>query len=275
MRAVYKSDLELIMRVYFEKPRTTVGWEGLIKDPHLDESYDINYGLMAARKLLRDITDQGVPVGTEWLDTDTPEYNGGLVSWSAIGARTTESPLHRKLVSGLSSPNGFKNSTSGDIQPAVDAVVVAQHSHRFNGTNEDGQRVIVATTGNPDCHIILRGGSSGPNYSADHVHAATEALEKAGLVKKLMIDASHGNSNKDYRNQSPVIKDVAGQVAAGDKTIMGVMIESHLKEGNQPFNPGGPHEYGVSITDACVNLEETEKMFQVLAGAVQDRRSKD
>ena len=273
-RAAYSNELELLQRVYFEKPRTTVGWEGLVMDPHLDESFDINYGLMAAGKLLRDTTDQGVPVATEWLDTDTPEYYGGFISWGAIGARTTESPLHRRLASGLSSPIGFKNGTGGNIQLAVDAVIAASYEHRFIGTKEDGRRAIVATKGNPDCHIVLRGGSNGPNYSPDKIEEAAVALERAHLAKKVMIDASHGNSSKDYRNQLPVVREIARQVSDGNNTIMGVMVESNLIEGKQDFKPGGPFEYGVSITDGCVNLDETDLMFQILADAVQSRRSK-
>lgn len=272
MRRIYGDDLELIQRMYFEKPRTTIGWGGLVTDPHLDGSNDVNHGLRTARELLRDATDQGVPAATEWLDTDTPEYYAGLISWGAIGARTAESPLHRRVASGLSMPVGFKNGTGGNVQLAVDAVVAARHSQLVTATLPDGRRAKVKTRGNLNSHIILRGGADGPNYSEGHVQAAVQMLDEAGLPQKIMIDVSHGNSGKDHRNQQPVARDVANQVAAGSQAIMGVMIESNLKAGKQPFEPGASFERGVSITDACVDLEETEIMLGVLAEAVRERR---
>ncbi len=271
-RLEYGEELELVQRVYFEKPRTTIGWEGLINDPHLDESNDINYGLMAARKLLVNITDKGVPVGTELLDTTTVQYYAGLVSWGAIGARTTESQLHRHLASGLSFPMGFKNGTGGNIKVAVDAVKSAQSNHHFTAIDDEGKLAIATTDGNPDCHIILRGGSSNPNYDADHVKHAASLLKESGLNQNIMIDASHANSLKNHKNQIVVVEDAAEQINNGSNLIMGVMIESNLVEGKQDFRPGQKHEYGVSITDACVGLEETEKMLQILRDAVKKRR---
>lgn len=272
-RAVFGDDLELVQRVYFEKPRTTVGWKGLINDPHLDESFDINFGLMAARKLVNDITDIGVPIGTELLENITPQYFAGLVSWGAVGARTTESQLHRQLASGLSFPVGFKNGTDGSVQVAVDAALAAAFPHHFPAITDEGKAAIARTEGNPDCHIILRGGSSGPNYDAESVAAAVEKLAEKDLPPTVMIDASHANSSKDYRNQITAVQSVAEQVRAGSTAIMGMMIESNLEAGSQQFRPGQKHEHGVSVTDACVDLTETRQMLTLLAEAVQQRRS--
>lgn len=266
-RDKYGDRLELVMRLYFEKPRTTVGWKGLINDPDLDESYDINKGLLTARKLVCDITDLGVPIGTELLDTTTPQYVAGLVSWGAIGARTTESQLHRELASGLSFPVGFKNGTAGNVNIAIDAVTSASFPHRFLGTTDKGQTAIVSTSGNKDCHIILRGGTESTNYDVDSITQAVSKLKKAGQSPLLMVDCSHGNSNKDHTKQIIVIKSLADQISGGSKAIMGVMIESNLKPGSQSFVPGKKHEYGKSITDACVGLDETIEMFKLLYDA--------
>ena len=266
-RDQYGDKLELVMRLYFEKPRTTVGWKGLINDPDLDESYDINKGLLTARKLVCDIADLGVPIGTELLDTTTPQYFAGLVSWGAIGARTTESQLHRELASGLSFPVGFKNGTSGNVNIAVDAVTSASFPHRFLGTTDKGQTAIVSTSGNKDCHIILRGGSQSTNYDVNSITQAISKLKKAGQSPLVMVDCSHGNSNKDHTKQIAVVKNLADQITGGSKLIMGVMIESNLKPGSQSFVPGKKHEYGKSITDACVGLDETTEMFELLYDA--------
>ncbi len=266
-RAQFGDQLELIMRLYFEKPRTTVGWEGLITDPHLDESFDFNNGLLIARKLACDITNMGIPIGTELLDPITPDYYAGLMSWGAIGARTTQSPLHRHLASGLSFPIGFKNGTEGNVDIAIDALETARHPHHFPGTTEDGRTAVLATMGNPDCHVILRGGSNGPNYDSQSIDLVTEQLIESGHNPNVMVDPSHANSGKDYRRQILVVEDLARQIAAGSKAIMGVMIESNLKEGSQPFIPGSVHKYGVSITDGCVGLEETARMFELLYAA--------
>lgn len=263
-REQYGERLELVMRSYFEKPRTTVGWKGLINDPHLDGSNDINYGLLLARKIACEITDLEVPIGTELLDTIIPQYLAGVMSWGAVGARTTESQLHRELASGLSFPVGFKNGTDGNVKIAVDAVTAASSSHRFLGTTEDGETAIVSTIGNPDCHIILRGGSSDTNYDADNIAKATQELRNVGHRPLVMVDCSHGNSRKDYHKQMDVVRDIAAQIEAGSRSIMGVMIESNLKEGSQPFKPGSSHEYGKSITDACVGLDETSQMLALL-----------
>src|SRR5580693_1281712 len=243
----FSADLRIVMRVYFEKPRTTIGWKGLINDPHLDQSYKINDGLRLARHLLLDLAEMGVPTGTEFLDMISPQYIAGLVSWGAIGARTTESQVHRQLVSGVSCPVGFKNATSGDIQVAIDAVLSASHSHTFLGHTKHGQSAIFVTTGNPDCHIILRGGRKSVNYTADCVAETTSQMVKAGVAPRIMIDFSHANSSKDYRRQAEVCHNVAAQVAAGDKRIMGVMIESNLVAGAQKLdttNPLGNLVYG-------------------------------
>ena len=265
--------LLLVMRVYFEKPRTTVGWKGLINDPDCDESFHINKGLHIARKLLLDLAAMGVPAGTEWLDTITPQYIADVVSWGAIGARTTESQLHRQLASGLSMPVGFKNGTGGSIQVALDAIKAACHPHHFLGSTNQGLTAIVATNGNPDCHIILRGSTQGPNHDAASVAATATALAKAGLKETIMIDCSHGNSAKDYRRQGAVAAEVAAQIAAGSAAINGVMLESHLVEGAQDLANGmAGLTYGQSVTDACINWEETTRVLDGLAHAVRRRR---
>lgn len=265
-------DLLLVMRVYFEKPRTTVGWKGYINDPHLDGSFAINEGLQRARRLLLDILALGLPVGTEFLDLLSPQFVSELVSWGAIGARTTESPSHRQLASGLSCPVGFKNGTGGSIRMAADAIVAAAAPHAFLGLTKMGQAAIFETRGNSDCHVILRGGGGKPNYSSADVEAASKLLVDAGLRPQLMIDCSHANSNKDHRRQGEVAADVAAQVAAGDVRIMGVMIESHLHEGRQDIVPGQPLQPGVSITDACISFEQTVPILHTLAEAVRKRR---
>jgi 3-deoxy-7-phosphoheptulonate synthase len=268
----FSADLRLVMRVYFEKPRTTIGWKGLINDPYLDESYKINDGLRLARTLLLDLAEMGVPSGTEFLDMISPQYIAGLVSWGAIGARTTESQVHRQLVSGISCPVGFKNATSGDVQVAVDAILSAAHSHTFLGHTKFGQSAIFVTNGNPDCHMILRGGKKLTNYDAQSVAETARKMEKAGIHPNIMIDFSHANSSKDYKRQSLVCHDVAAQVAAGDKRIMGAMIESNLAAGAQPLVPGQPLVYGKSITDACIDWQETYILLKELAAAVRARR---
>jgi 3-deoxy-7-phosphoheptulonate synthase len=270
--AEFSAELRIVMRVYFEKPRTTVGWKGLINDPHLDQSYKINDGLRLARHLLLDLAEMGVPAGTEFLDVISPQYIAGLVSWGAIGARTTESQVHRQLVSGISCPVGFKNGTSGNVQIAIDAILSAAHSHSFLGLTKTGQSAILVTTGNPDCHIILRGGRGTVNYTAESVAETAAQMEKAGLQPRIMIDFSHANSSKDYRRQATVCHDVAGQIAAGDKRIMGVMIESNLVAGAQPLVPGQPLVYGQSITDSCIDWAETYTLLKELAAAVRSRR---
>ena len=270
----FSADLRIVMRVYFEKPRTTIGWKGLINDPHLDQSFKINDGLRLARNLLLDLAEMGVPTGTEFLDMISPQYIAGLVSWGAIGARTTESQVHRQLVSGVSCPVGFKNATSSDVQVAIDAVLSAAYSHTFLGHTKYGQSAIFVTRGNPDCHIILRGGSGVTNYQADAIADTAAKMEKAGVPARIMIDFSHANSNKDYRRQSVVCKDVAGQIAGGDKRIMGVMIESNLVAGSQPLVAGQPLTYGQSITDGCIDWAETHALLKALSGAVRARRGK-
>jgi 3-deoxy-7-phosphoheptulonate synthase len=266
-------ELVIIMRVYFEKPRTTVGWKGLINDPNLDGSFSINEGLRIARRLLLDLNESGVPVGCEFLDMITPQYIGDLVAWGAIGARTTESQVHRELASGLSCPVGFKNGTDGNIKIAVDAIRAAQAPHHFLSVTKGGHSAIVSTTGNEDCHIILRGGKQ-PNYDAASVDAAAKGLAEAGIPAKLMIDFSHGNSSKNAQKQVDVGHDVARQVAAGDDRIFGVMAESHLKGGRQDLIPGKPLQYGVSITDGCIGWEESRAVLDQLAEAVRARRVK-
>ncbi len=263
-REQYGDELELVMRVYFEKPRSTVGWRGLINDPHLDESHDINTGLKIARKLMCDITKLGVPIGSELLDTITPQYLADLMSWGAIGARTTESQSHRELASGVPFAIGFKNGTDGNIKIAVDAITAASSPHRFPSITDTGRPAIVLTPGNPNCHVILRGSSLGTNYDADSVAKTVEILEKSHHTPRVMIDCSHGNSSKNHKKQILAAEDVAVQIASGSKSIMGVMLESNLVEGNQPFTAGAQHEYGKSITDACLNLDDTEAMFQML-----------
>jgi 3-deoxy-7-phosphoheptulonate synthase len=270
--AEFSAELRIVMRVYFEKPRTTVGWKGLINDPHLDQSYKINDGLRLARHLLLDLAEMGVPAGTEFLDVISPQYIAGLVSWGAIGARTTESQVHRQLVSGISCPVGFKNGTSGNVQIAIDAILSAAHSHSFLGLTKTGQSAILVTTGNPDTHIILRGGRETVNYTAESIAETAAQMEKAGLQPRIMIDFSHANSSKDYRRQATVCHDVAGQIAAGNKRIMGVMIESNLVAGAQPLVPGQPLVYGQSITDSCIDWAETHSLLAELAAAVRARR---
>jgi 3-deoxy-7-phosphoheptulonate synthase len=271
--AEFSADLRIVMRVYFEKPRTIVGWKGLINDPWLDQSYKINDGLRKARNLLLDLAEMGVPAGTEFLDMISPQYIAGLVSWGAIGARTTESQVHRQLVSGVSCPVGFKNATSGDVQVAIDAIQSASHSHTFLGHTKHGQSAIFVTTGNPDCHIILRGGRKTVNYTKECVTATAAQMETAGIPPRIMIDCSHANSNKDYRRQGLVCRDVAGQIAAGDNHILGVMLESNLVAGSQKLIPGQPLFYGKSITDGCIDWPETRTLLTELAAAVRARRS--
>lgn len=266
------SDLCIIMRVYFEKPRTTVGWKGLINDPDMDESFHINKGLRLARGLLLDLAKQGVPAGTEFLDLISPQYLADLISWGAVGARTTESQGHRELASGLSCPIGFKNSTDGGFKIAIDAVQAASRPHVFMSLTKEGHSAIFSTTGNEDCHIILRGGNK-PNYDSESIQTAANQLENSGLRSSLMVDCSHANSNKDYLRQIDVCRDVAEQVSNGDKRIMGVMIESHLVEGRQDVVEGQDITYGQSITDACISWESTEILLRELAAAVQTRRS--
>ena len=272
-RERFNDRLEIIMRVYFEKPRTTVGWKGLINDPALDGSFRINEGLRLARGLLLHIAELGVPAGCEFLDMITPQYIGDLVAWGAIGARTTESQVHRELASGLSCPVGFKNGTDGNVKIAVDAVQAASHSHHFLAVTKQGRSAIATTAGNSDCHVILRGGKV-PNYDAASVDAACHIITAAGLVACVMIDASHGNSCKNHENQPKVTDAIAEQVAAGDSRIRGVMIESHLIAGRQDLVPGRPLVYGQSITDACVDWETSVQMLEKLAAAVERRRSR-
>ncbi|QTN22049.1 3-deoxy-7-phosphoheptulonate synthase [Rhizobacter sp. AJA081-3] len=265
-------DLLIVMRAYFEKPRTTVGWKGYINDPHLDGSFAINEGLEMARRLLLDLTTLGLPLGTEFLDLLSPQYISDLVAWGAIGARTTESQSHRQLASGLSCPVGFKNGTDGSIKVAADAILAARAPHAFMGMTKMGVAAIFETRGNDDCHVILRGGKS-PNYDAAHVAAACDTLRSAGLREQVMIDVSHGNSSKQYRRQIEVAQDVAAQIAAGERRITGVMIESHLQEGRQDLQPGVALQPGVSITDACIGFAQTVPVLQGLAQAVRARRA--
>ncbi|HTZ75078.1 MAG TPA: 3-deoxy-7-phosphoheptulonate synthase [Candidatus Aquilonibacter sp.] len=269
----FSRELCIVMRVYFEKPRTTVGWKGLLNDPFLDQSFKINEGLRLARHLLLDLAEMGVPAGTEFLDMISPQYFAGLVSWGAIGARTTESQVHRQLVSGLSCPVGFKNGTSGNVQIAIEAVLSAAQPHTFLGHTKHGQSAIFVTTGNSDCHIILRGGRKEVNYTAASVAQVCKDLETAGLPPRVMIDCSHANSGKDYKRQPVVCRDVAAQIAAGESRILGVMIESNLVEGAQKLVPGQDLVYGQSITDACLGWDDTKKLLAELAEAVRAGRS--
>ncbi len=273
LRERLADDLLIIMRVYFEKPRTTVGWKGLINDPNLDGSCLINKGLRLARKLLLDLNELGVPAATEYLDLMSPQYVSDLISWGAIGARTTESQVHRELASGLSCAVGFKNGTDGSLKVAIDAIRSASQTHRFLSLTKAGRSAIFSTAGNEDCHIILRGGAQ-PNYDAESVAAAAAQLEAAGLPTRLMIDFSHGNSSKQFRRQLLVGEDVAAQIASGDERIMGVMIESHLIEGRQDCTAGMPLEYGKSITDACIGWDDTVPLLEKLAAAVRERRGR-
>jgi 3-deoxy-7-phosphoheptulonate synthase len=266
-------ELLVLMRVYFEKPRTTVGWKGLINDPQLDGSFRINDGLRVARELLLYLNDRGMPAACEFLDMITPQYIGDLISWGAIGARTTESQVHRELASGLSCPVGFKNGTDGSLRIAVDAMRAANAPHHFMGVTKGGHSAIVSTTGNEDCHVVLRGGKT-PNYDAASVDAAAKALGDAGLAQKLMIDLSHANSSKQYEKQVEAGMDVAGQIAAGDERIVSVMAESHLKAGRQDLVAGKPLVYGLSITDACIGWDESRQLLHALADAVRSRRLK-
>jgi 3-deoxy-7-phosphoheptulonate synthase len=273
MAADYENELVIVMRCYFEKPRTVIGWKGFINDPDLDGTYKINKGLRKARKLLLDIAEIGVPAGTEFLDTNLPQHIADLISWGAIGARTTESQVHRELASGMSMPMGFKNATDGDAQIAVDAVLAARSPHWFPSITKEGVAALFESEGNDTCHLILRGGTkTGPNYAPEHVENAVALLKSRGLRGRLMIDCSHGNSNKDHANQSIVAQSVADQISAGSSSILGVMIESHLVEGRQNFNPGGELTYGQSVTDACISLEKTEPILNQLAEAVATRR---
>ena len=271
-RERFKGELEVIMRVYFEKPRTTVGWKGLINDPALDGSFNINQGLRTARELLIDVNELGLPAGCEFLDMITPQYIADLVSWGAIGARTTESQVHRELASGLSCPVGFKNGTDGNIRIAIDAIKAASQPHHFLSVTKGGHSAIVSTVGNNDCHLILRGGKQ-PNYDETHVEAACDTMMKAGLQPRLMIDSSHANSNKDYRNQPLVLENVAGQMEAGDGRIFGVMIESNLVGGRQDLVEGQPLVYGQSITDGCIDWDTSVLVLERLAQAVKNRRN--
>ena len=271
LAAEVSDSLYLVMRVYFEKPRTTVGWKGLINDPHMDNSFRINDGLRIARKLLLEINDSGLPAAGEFLDMITPQYVADLMSWGAIGARTTESQVHRELSSGLSCPVGFKNGTDGTIKVAIDAINAAGAPHCFLSVTKWGHSAIVNTSGNSDCHIILRGGKE-PNYSAQHVAEVKVGLAKAGLPAQIMIDFSHANSSKQFKKQMEVGADVCQQIASGENAIMGVMIESHLVEGNQSLESGEPLTYGKSVTDACIGWEDTETILRQLADAVKARR---
>lgn len=266
------ADLMIVMRVYFEKPRTTVGWKGLINDPFLDGSYRINEGLEKARKFLLDVNELGMPAAMEFLDTITPQYTADLVSWGAIGARTTESQVHRELASGLSCPVGFKNGTDGNVRVAIDAIKTASNPHHFLSVTKDGRSAIISTTGNEDCHLILRGGKT-PNYDVAGVEAACTALSAAGIAQKIMIDCSHANSQKNYQLQKDVAANISEQLASGNHCIMGVMVESHLHEGRQDQIPGCKLEYGKSITDACLGWEDTLELLEVLADGVRRRRA--
>jgi 3-deoxy-7-phosphoheptulonate synthase len=271
LREALADRLEIVMRVYFEKPRTIVGWKGLINDPGLDGSFDINKGLRLARNLLAAVNNLGLPAGTEFLDMTTPQYIADLVSWAAIGARTTESQIHRELASGLSCPVGFKNGTDGDARIATEAMKSASHPHHFMAVTKGGRSAIAATSGNEDCHIILRGGRK-PNFDADSVEAASVELARAGVGQRIMIDASHANSGKKPENQPLVVADVARQIAQGDARIIGAMIESNIVAGRQDVMPGVPLTYGQSITDGCIDWDSTEQVLRQLADAVAARR---
>ncbi len=267
-------DLLIIMRVYFEKPRTTIGWKGLINDPHLDGTFDINNGLRAARGLLLELANRGIPAGSEFLDVITPQFIADLIAWGAIGARTTESQIHRELASGSSMPIGFKNGTDGSVQIAIDAIGAAQHPHHFLSVTKQSIAAIVSTAGNDTCHLILRGSNRGPNYDAAAIAEAARALRDAGLREQLMVDCSHGNSRKDHKRQPEVAASLCEQLAAGSHNICGVMLESHLKEGKQNHADATPLVYGQSITDACMSWEMTAPVLRDLAAAVRARRSR-
>ncbi len=267
----FDKDLLIVMRVYFEKPRTTVGWKGLINDPRLDNSFRINEGLRLARALLLEINEMGLSCATEFLDTITPQYTADLIAWGAIGARTTESQVHRELASGLSCPVGFKNGTDGNVRIAVDAIRAARSPHHFLSVTKGGHSAIVSTSGNEDCHVILRGGQEA-NYDAAHVDAAAREIAAAGLAARIMIDFSHANSNRDFRRQLDVARDVAAQLAAGEDRIIGAMVESHLVEGRQNIEPGKLLERGKSVTDACLGWEDSVALLEILAQGVRERR---
>ncbi len=271
MRDELSDDLMILMRVYFEKPRTTTGWKGLINDPHLDDSFDINVGLQRARQLLSDLAEMELPAGTEFLDLISPQYVADLVSWGAIGARTAESQVHRELASGLSCPVGFKNGTDGNVQIAVDGIRAASGSHHFLGVTRGGHSAIVETTGNPYCHVILRGGKQ-PNYDASSIDDVAEMLAQAGLPQRIMVDASHANSRKKPDRQADVAGEIAQQIGRGDRRIFGMMLESHLVEGNQSLS-GDDLVYGQSVTDACMGWERTEPLLREIAEAVRERRN--
>jgi 3-deoxy-7-phosphoheptulonate synthase len=275
LRDQYADTLEIVMRVYFEKPRTTVGWKGLINDPYLDESFRIDEGLRIARQLLIEINRLGLPAGSEFLDVISPQYIGDLIAWGAIGARTTESQVHRELASGLSAPIGFKNGTDGNIKIATDAIQAAARGHHFLSVHKNGQVAIVQTHGNPDCHVILRGGKA-PNYDAAHVAAAVKDLEAAQLMPRLIVDCSHANSSKQHEKQLDVARDIAAQITSGSRSIFGVMIESHIEAGAQKFTPGKDSlhglTYGQSITDACLGWEQSLEALEVLSSAVRTTR---
>ncbi|WP_353155194.1 3-deoxy-7-phosphoheptulonate synthase AroG [Herminiimonas fonticola] len=273
-RARFAGELEIVMRVYFEKPRTTVGWKGLINDPFMDNSFRINDGLHIARELLLNINELGLPAGTEFLDVISPQYIADLISWGAIGARTTESQVHRELASGLSCPVGFKNGTDGNVKIAVDAIKAASQPHHFLSVTKGGHSAIVSTSGNEDCHIILRGGKT-PNYDAASVEQACKDIAANGLASRLMIDTSHANSSKKPENQIPVCADIAKQIAGGDTRIVGVMVESHLVAGRQDLIPGKELTYGQSVTDGCISWEDSLGVLEGLAEAVKQRRLKD
>ena len=267
----YADDLVVLMRVYFEKPRTTVGWKGLINDPRLDGSFRINEGLRLARRILLEVNELDLPCATEFLDTITPQYTADLISWGAIGARTTESQVHRELASGLSCPVGFKNGTDGNMRIAVDAIRAAQSPHHFLSVTKSGHTAIVSTMGNEDCHVILRGGKE-PNFDAPHVDAACKEIAAAGLAARLMVDFSHGNSRKQFKLQMEVCEDVCKQIAGGEERIVGVMVESHLVEGRQDLSPDKPLTYGQSVTDACIGWDDSIATLEQLAAAVRARR---
>ena len=275
-RKKYAGELEIVMRIYFEKPRTTVGWKGLINDPYLDESYKIDQGLRIARQLLIEINRIGMPAGSEFLDVISPQYIGDLISWGAIGARTTESQVHRELASGISAPIGFKNGTDGNIKIATDAIQSANRPHHFLSVHKNGQVAIVETKGNADCHVILRGGKT-PNYDAESVAKACAELEASNLPGTLMVDCSHANSSKQHERQIEVAKDISNQLASGSKQVFGVMIESHINEGAQKFTPGKDDpaklQYGTSITDACINWDDSVNVLEILAEGVKKRRA--
>jgi len=272
LRDRYSGDLLIVMRVYFEKPRTVTGWKGLINDPGMDESFDVHRGLRTARRLLLDTLSLGMPVACEWLDPITPQYIADTVTWGAIGARTTESQVHRQLASGLSMPVGFKNGTDGDVQVAVDACRASATGHTFFGVTSAGAAAVVTTTGNTDTHVILRGGRTGPNYSASHVAKALDLITAAGLPRRLMVDASHGNSGKDYRRQPAVAESLAAQIAGGERGLSGVMLESFLMAGRQDPGDPGALSYGQSVTDACMDIDMTAATLETLATSVARRR---